>query len=321
MLDGWRRRDIDDALREGELVRVRRGWYCDGAAWRDLWPESQHLMHVAAVSADAGAPPVFSFTSAAVLHGLPLYRVRVERVHTLEPAVGRHSGPAVSRHRDALAAEDVVAVDGLLCTSLERTVHDLLCGASLEVAIAAADAAQQLTAGSPRAYDTGVADGFRDAVRARIDAGTGHRDVRAARDLVEVMDGRSELPLESVTKLQLRRLGFPQPELQVPVPGPAGTSWMDLEVPGAGAFIECDGEGKYTGTALTGGRSIASILLREKRREDWVRGVTGKRVLRLGSRDVVTSDMLAFRLRAFHVELPSARKRLFLPRRPLLAGQ
>lgn len=321
VLDGWSRRDIDEAISGGELVRVRRGWYCDGATWRDLWPESQHRLHIAAVSADAGAPPVFCFTSAAVLHGLPLYRARVERVHTLQPAAGRHSGPAVARHRAALAAADIAVVEGLPCTGLERTVHDLLCGASLEVAVAAADAALQRVAGPPRAYDTGAAEGFREAVRDRVRAGGGARGVRAARDLIEVVDGRSELPLESVMKLQLRRLGFPQPGLQVPVPSPGGTYWMDLEIPGAGLFLECDGNGKYTDAALTDGRPVERILLDEKHREDWVRGVSGNRVLRFGTRDVATPDALASRLRAFRVELPTTRKRLFLPRRPLLAGQ
>lgn len=183
------------------------------------------------------------------------------------------------------------------------------------------EAALQRVAGPPRAYDTGAAEGFREAVRDRVRAGAGARGVRAARDLIEVVDDRSELPLESVMKLQLRRLGFRQPGLQVPVPSPGGTYWMDLEIPGAGLFFECDGNGKYTDAALTDGRPVERILLDEKHREDWVRGVSGNRVLRFGTRDVATPDALASRLRAFRVELPTTRKRLFLPRRPLLAGQ
>lgn len=321
LLAGFTRRDVDQTLREGALVRVRRGWYCDGPLWRDLWPESQHRVHIAAVAADAAAPPIFSLTSAAALHGLPLHRLRVERVHTLEPAAGRHSGSAIGRHRSALADADVVAVDGHLCTSLERTVHDLLCVAGLEVAVAAADAALRSIAGPPRRYDEALAEGFRDAVGERIKANAGGRGVRAARDLVTLIDGRSELPLESVTKLQLRRLGFSQPGLQVEVPSPGGSFWMDLEIPGAGAFIECDGQGKYVDAALTAGRPLDGILLAEKHREDWVRGVTDKRVLRCASADVATPDALAARLRAFRIALPTTRKRLFLPRRPLLAGQ
>lgn len=96
---------------------------------------------------------------------------------------------------------------------------------------------------------------------------------------------------------------------------------MDLEIPGAGAFIECDGQGKYVDAALTAGRTLDGILLAEKHREDWVRGVTDKRVLRCASADVATPDALAARLRAFRIALPTTRRRLFLPRRPLLAGQ
>lgn len=137
-----------------------------------------------------------------------------------------------------------------------------------------------------------------------------------------MMDGRSELPLESVTKLQLRRLGFVQPDVQVRVPGPGGSDyWMDIGLREADAFYECDGEAKYTDEALRSGRTVERVLLDEKQREDWVRGTTGKRVVRGGSAHAATPAALAARLTSFGIPLPPRRARLLLPSAPLLAGQ
>ncbi|MFS0866655.1 hypothetical protein AB3M83_04880 [Microbacterium sp. 179-B 1A2 NHS] len=319
---GWTRSRIDGGLAGGGLRRLRRGWYLPDADWQGLWPESQHRAHVVAVQESADVPPVFCLTSAAVVLGLPLYRVRVDRVHTAVAPVGRHSAQAVVRHRGELASEDITRAGGLLCTSLQRTVFDLARLASPEVAIVCADAAMGRVAGPPRQYDVAAAERWRDALRERVDAAAGARGIRQAREIVEIMDGRSELPLESVTKLQLRRLGFAQPGLQVRVPGPGPSDyWLDIELEEAGAFYECDGEVKYTDESMRSGQTLERILLDEKHREDWVRGTTGRRVLRGGTAHAVTPAALAARLTSFGVSLPSRRARLLLPSAPLLAGQ
>lgn len=146
---GWTRARIDGALADGSLRRLRRDCYAAEQDWRELWPESQHRAHILAVQEAAVVAPVLSFTSAAALHGRPLYRVRVERVRAAVAPVGRHSARIIARSRGELAEDDVTVVDGLRCTTLERTVFDLARLASPEVAIVCADAALGLIAGPP----------------------------------------------------------------------------------------------------------------------------------------------------------------------------
>lgn len=319
--EGFTARGIDRALAAGELRRIRQGRYIAESEWVQLWPESRHLAHVVAVDLGAEVHPVFGFTSAAAVHGLPLFRVRVDRVHTVHPEASRRSTEGVVRHRGCLDEHDIVQVGGLLCTSLARTVYDLARLASAEVALVCADTVAGRIGGDPRTYDAQAAGEWIGALTERIERAPSARGIRHARPLVDVIDGRSQQPLEITTKLQLRRLGFCQPGIQIEVPAPVGSYWMDLELAEADAFYECDGETKYTDEALRSGRTIEQVLLAEKRREDWVRGTTNRRVLRGGSAESATPAALAARLQSFGVVLPDRRLRPVLPRRPLLYGQ
>lgn len=315
---GWTRAAIDGAIRDGVLVRLRRGWYMHRDDHGSLWPQSQHLARVLVAHEDAQSRPVFVLTSAAALHGLPLLRVGVDQVH-VHGGEGRRTAGQMVRHRGELADDDVVEVSGIRCTSLERTVADLVRLAEPEVAVACADAAMARIGGEPRRYNADSAGLWREAVSARLGR-RGTRGVVQGRAILEMADGRSELPLESVTKLQLRRLGFEQPLLQVAVPAPSGGSfWLDMELREHAVFYECDGDAKYTDPALQGGRSIEQILLGEKHREDWVRGVTGKRIIRGGFAHVASPRALASRLTAFGVVLPPRGARLQLPSAPATA--
>ncbi|MGB4778924.1 hypothetical protein [Microbacterium sp.] len=320
--EGYAARQLMREATSGALTRVRRGRYVAREEWVTLWPESKHLAHVLAVSDSATTRPVFAFTSAAALHGLPLFRVRAERVHTIHPDAARRTNGTVIRHCASLDESDVVEIDGVLCTSLERTVYDLARLASAEVALVCLDTALGGVGGDPRWYDDAAAAQWLAGIEERVGRMPGARGIRHARALLEVADGRSQQPLEIVTKLQLRRLGFRQPGLQVPVPAPSGGSyWLDLELEESGAFYECDGETKYTDEAMRSGRTLEQVLLDEKRREDWVRGTTGKRVVRGGTPHSVTPAALAGRLQSFGIELPDPRHRLLLPRRPFVYGQ
>lgn len=321
-LSGQSAQGIERALEAGELHRLRRGWYMPMPEWAALWPEARHLAHVVAVHTDARARPVFAFTSAAAVLGMPIYRVRVDRVHTIHPDAARRSHDRVVRHRASLENEDVVEVDGILCTSAERTAFDLARLASPEVALVCADAIVGRLGGDPRRYDEGAAAGWIDAFAHRVEANAAARGIRLARALIGVIDGRSQLPLESVTKLQLRRIGFSQPRLQIRVAAPSrGSYWADMAIDEADAFYECDGETKYTDEAMRSGRSLEAVLLAEKQREDWIRGTTGRRVLRGGSAHAATPAALAARLRSFGVALPDRRTRLIVPTLPLTYGQ
>lgn len=310
-------REIDGRLATGEIRRIRRDAYVDGDVWRSLRPEERHAMLALAVAGDAVSPPVFSHVSAAVLHGLPLYRVEPPRVHVLVGEADRSSRRDVFRHEGELPAGDVVELDGLRLTSLSRTVFDLARVAAPEISLSCADAALGLVGGDPRRFDVDAAESWRDGMLRRCGV-PGLRGVRRARLVAEIADGRAELPLESITRLQLLRLGFRDIRLQVPIARQDGGSfWMDIAVDDA--FIECDGRQKYVDAGMRGGRSIDDVVLAEKRREDWVRGSTGRRILRVAWPDVASADALRRHLLAFHLPVPR-RPHLLLPTTPLMSG-
>lgn len=121
----------------------------------------------------------------------------------------------------------------------------------------------------------------------------------------EFADGRAESPGESVSRLQLHRLGFREIDLQVAVEGPRGVDYqVDIGLRDVKTFWEFDGEVKYRDESLRRGRAIEDVLLDEKRREDWIRGRTQWRLCRGGFADIATPEILAARLSAFGVRPP-----------------
>lgn len=302
---GCTERELRDRVSAQTLVRVHRGTYVDGAQWDQLWSEGRHLLRVIAVKrASPGAGPVFTHLSAAVLWGLPLYRVVDVLVHVLI-AGRRHSRVAagVARHEMALAGDDIVERHGILCTSLHRTVFDLARSMRLESAVSAGDAALRSVAVRGQHYDLDAAAHWREELGRRARAGL--RGVRQARWTTDFLDGRAQLPGESVSRLQLFRLGFDAPDLQVSIVGAEGHQYfLDFGFRRSRTFGEFDGEGKYLESELRTAPTPLDAMLAEKRREDDVRGVTGWSFARWGSMHITSADTLGHRLAAFGVTPP-----------------
>jgi hypothetical protein len=298
---GCSSRSIQVALESDRLHRVRRGWYLPRDTWDALWPESQHLTEVIAMAlATRGSDPVFSHASAAVLWGLPLYRVKPRRVHVVsDRAHPRHSIPGIMRHESPVPPADVAEIGGVLCTSLSRTVYDTTRVLGDEAGLALMDAAIARIGGDPWEFDDDAAETWTGELDRRLRI-PGARGVVRARRVAELADGRAQLPLESVTRYRLHQLGFPRARLQTPVPrADEGFYWLDIAIEGARTFIECDGKEKYLDPELRAGRSIEQVLLDEKAREDWIRGTTGWRIVRVGSDDMRTLESAEAKFRGF----------------------
>lgn len=291
------------AVRVGELHQIRRGWFIDARERAVLWEEEKHRAHVIAVARDAQGAAVMSHSSSAVLWRLPLWQMRLVRVHMTTDAPHRiSSSPDVRRHVSRLPPDDVALVDGIRCTSLERTVFDLIRGLPLVAAVAVADAAERQMGERGWEWDLDAVTSWRRNLAVRIDAATGARGIRQARWVSQFADGRSQSPGESVSRLQLYRLGFDAPELQVEVAGPAGSSYfVDFGMRDARAFGEFDGKAKYLDAAMREGKSVEQILLEEKQREDWIRGTTQWRLARWETRHIATANALGERLAAFGI--------------------
>jgi len=279
-------------FQRGEWVRVSRGFYARASEWQSLTVREQHVLRILAVAGRASNSVIFSHQSAAILLGLPLLQFRETSVHTrVPPGNTIRSRGSVIRHQGSVAENEIVAIGGLHCTSPLRTVLDLAREGPFEAAIIPADAVlKDLSIEHHIPAHEATLSGFAaGSLRGRMG-----RVVRFASAL-------AESPLESLTPLQLSRAGFEFKE-QVEVPGPRSTIYrLDFELLGHDTFLEADGAQKYADARLRGGRSGEEILLQEKQREDWVRGVTGKRVVRCAWGDVLSEDRLSRRLSAFGI--------------------
>jgi len=241
-------------------------------------------------AAGLSVPGAVSHVSAAVLHGLPVHRIPLERLHVVRRPPAAGSGSArVHVHVARLPPEEVVELDGLAVTSVTRAVVDVARSAGFESAVVTADAALA------RRHTT-EAD-LLDCL-ARMGPVPGSR--RAARVLA-FADGLSESVGESRSRVVLHRLALPAPALQVPVWRPDGRligrcdfGWEEVRTVG-----EFDGQVKY-GRLLRRGQSAGEAVYEEKLREDELRDA-GREVVRWTWADVSTPAVIAQRLlRAFH---------------------
>lgn len=309
--DGLSDRRIRAAVADGTLIRLHRGRYVAAAAWHSQFAEGRHMLRVAAVHEQRrGGDAVLSHVSAAVAWGLPLYRLEPRLVHLSGATSDGHtlSGrPGIARHEIAVGDADRVVVDGLTCTSLARTIGDVVRTIPVEAALSMADAALRVVAWdeSDRSYDEHADGVFRAEVRRHMERHRRARGVRGGRFIMGIADGRAQLPGESVSRLRLIELGFEVAGLQVPIPGPDGkTYYADFDLAGADAWGEFDGVGKYTTLAAAQGLTLEEVLLAEKRREDWIRGTTNRRMPRWGAEHITSAAALRARLAAFHVHPP-----------------
>jgi hypothetical protein len=294
---GVSRAALRERLRRGEVVRLRAGWFVPTSVWDAATPEQRHLLRVLA-TARVNPDAVFGQVSAAVLHGWPVVRADLDVVHVIAPGsngvVSRSE--LVARHDMVLDEADVVRIGHVRCTSPDRTVCDVARAAGEETAVAIADAAQRAEAQHGRYFDHARATRWRDRLLQRTRAGT--RNVRRVRFVIGFADGGAQSPGESVSRLYLFRLGFAPVRVQVPVVGPRGESWeVDLGV--EGALAEFDGAGKYLRTELTGGEDAGAVVMREKRRENAIRAITGLPVARWGWAELASVDALRAHLAAY----------------------
>jgi predicted transcriptional regulator of viral defense system len=300
--DGVGDRALRRMLARGELRAVRPGVWARATDLEPLHAEGRAVVRARALAAVAAQRPILSHQSAAAVHGLPLVGEQDRRVHVIVPPERPGRAAGVVRHRGDLDAADVVEIDGLLCTSLARTTADIARTGSFASAVTIADAAARSVAVGLRRsnFDDDAANAFLRQV-SDITRRSAHGQSRARR-VVAFADGRADGAAESISRVRLDEIGFARPRLQYPVAGPLGEEWsVDIRFRDAPALGEVDGAKKYLDPALRHGLSTDEVVLAEKRREDWIRGVTGLAVVRWGWRDIATAASLAAHLAAFGI--------------------
>ncbi len=259
LAEGWSDDELARHVRGGAFTRLRRGAYVTGAD--PLTVEARHRLLVSATMTSLRRPAVVSHQSAAVLHDLPLWGVRLDRVHvTRRPPASSEVGRSLRAHVTRLADHEVMEVDGLPVTDPVRTALDLARSLPLEPAVVLLDAA----------LHRGLVQEPLLAGGAQGMAGT--RGSRVAARALGLADARSESVGESRSRVLLHRLGLAPSTLQRVVRSASGRelgrvdfAWEEERVVG-----EFDGRVKY-GRGLRLGQDPGEVVFEEKRREDAIR--------------------------------------------------
>ena len=289
----------DDSLgrmvRAGVLRRIRTGAYAAAEVWDPMSPLAQHRVLARAVLAKAGTRAAISHVSAAVEHGVPTWGLGLDEVHltrTDRRAGRREAG--VCQHRGRLLESDIQSHNGILVTGPTKTALDITSLATLEASLCVIN----------DVLHRGLTD--TDQLWARYDQMKQDPHTLRTELVLRLADGRLESVGETRTHLLLWRSSVPAPMPQHAVTDDGHTfAYLDFAWPLLGCWIEFDGLEKYV-KFLRPGETVADAVLREKRREDRIREVTGWRCLRITWADLADPVRLALRIRAFLGLAPSA---------------
>lgn len=251
---GLNSRNIKALVDSGELLRLRYGCYIRGNKWNALGPrrkaKERIVAHAHGTLTTSTGGFVYSHLSAARLHGLFVWGVddKVHVLHAARPSSDRW-GKDVRGHTGSLSEDDVVVVQGLRATTLERTVFDCARMLSYPKALVVMDHGLRLGADIRALAD-----------RAAVSAGK--RGVRTVRKALDNADPRSESAGETLTRELLQRLRIKPPQPQFEVQSRLGRHRMDFAWEEEKLALEFDGRTKYFDFKPTD-----EVIFQERRRE------------------------------------------------------
>ncbi len=253
--------EIRRLCRSGIWTRLSRGVYVPTRVYADADERGRHLYRALAAAQIARPGTVLGHVSAAIAHGLELWRTPLDDVHL---TCGRSGGNGRSRgrilHAEHFEADEVVDIDGVAVMSVARTVADLARTLPFEQAVVAGDHAMRTA---------GVAGAEVSAILARNPSHPGNaKAVRAVR----FMCGHSDSVGESRSRVLFVRSGLPIPYTQAEVYA-GGGQWLarvDFLLPEHGVIGEFDGRVKYRRDGVADA-AAEEVVFREKQREDRLR--------------------------------------------------
>lgn len=227
---GWTDAAISRAVRSGRLVRVRQGVFA--AQSSDLAILARTIAATRACTDSA-----ISHRCGLLAHALPIVgRQPLRPELTVAP---RRIGQLLDAHlfRATLPPEHLTVVNGTPVTTIPRTLVDVARHFPTSMAVAAIDKAL---------HDELVS---LDELGEICMTCWNWPGIRRAHRAIRLADGRAESPLESVSRLVLRWLKLPAPDLQPRILDEYGNlvGRLDFYWDEYGVFGEADGRSKYDG--------------------------------------------------------------------------
>lgn len=269
-----------------DVVQARSNIFVPAA--REDGPAQQRvaevLAHMRGVAERMTTAWWFSHASAALVWGCWTWRLAPE-VHVTQlsnPSVRKADDPLLVRHwTRLLPPRDRAQIAGVPVTSLERTVIDCARLLREPQALVIADSALRLGAN-------------RSTMATILSESAGRRGVRRARLVMELADGRSESPGETLVRWIAHSYGLPAPEPAVHISARDRDYLVDLAWPELKLGIEFDGAVKYSGGVY--GDPAERAAARDRRQANLE--AAGWTILTVTWEDLAEPHVLARRLNA-----------------------
>lgn len=280
---GYDDRMIEALIRAGEWHRVRRGAYTLEPLWADADDRRRHGILARAAHRAAKSPAVLSHTSAVLEHtdqywGLDLHEVHLTR---LDGRAGRREA-GIRQHRGQVIDGDVVVADGVPATSVVRSALELTTITDVERSLIVINGllhAKECT---------------REQLLTRYAGMESWPNTLTTELTLRIADPRIASVGESRTQYLLWSQGLPYAEPQYPVHGRHGEllAYLDFAWPSHKVWLEFDGKAKYV-KYLESDETPGDVVMREKKREDLVRRLTGWHCIRITWSDLATPERTA----------------------------
>ena len=253
-------RELRHRRASGTLTRIGVGAYVDTEQFVALSRDEQYRTRVRAAALRSDPASQFSHDSAAALWRLPSIGPWPRIAHQLRPAAVGGTSRVDIRHHAIGLDPDAREIDGIVVTSLSRTVVDMATSTAFVRSVAMADHA--LRRGC-------TAEDLERAIRSRQSP----FGISRARSVAEFASALAASPGESLARVQFLALGYPAPELQVSFHDDRGFAGeADFYFRALDLIVEFDGRSKYgPDREFQTGLSLEQILLKEKDREDRLR--------------------------------------------------
>ncbi|HEU5035420.1 MAG TPA: type IV toxin-antitoxin system AbiEi family antitoxin domain-containing protein [Nocardioides sp.] len=284
---GYDDRAIARMVRSGALHRLRHGAYTFGPLWTRLDARQRRMLLARATLRCARSPAALAGPSAADVFDVPIWDMG-DHTHLarLDQRANRRKTRKV-QHRGSLLAEDLTIRDGVPLTNGTRTALDMIAITDVPHALVTVNGLLHARETTPE-------------LLARRAAGMQHDPFTADTSIVlDLADSRCESAGESlfVHLCWAHGLAMPVPQFEVRDGRGRLIARVDFAWPERGVYLEFDGKIKYD-ELLRPGETAADVVMREKRREQLVAGITGWRCIRITWADLFEPERLAARIRA-----------------------
>lgn len=294
---GYTDGEIARLVRTAIWFRLRHGSYTFAQIWEAADTPTRHLLTSRAAYRTARAPVVLSHTSSLAVHRPGLWDLPLDAVHLTrrDGRVGRrHAG--VIQHCGRVEADDVVEGDAFSYMSATRTALEITTITDVEHALVVANGLLHLDLTTPQLLRERYARMEQWPHTLRTDI------------VLRLCDPRMESVGESRSDYLFFRQGLPRPipQLEIRDASRRLVGRVDFAWPAFGVWVEFDGRLKYDALRRPG-ESELDALMREKRREERIREITGWECIHITWADLADPARVAARIRAAFAR--SARRR------------